>query len=89
MGKVIIEILESEGCAKCVGLRERVKGVVHQLKDKNIEVKHLDLFDDQERIIELRIYTSPALIINGKLYFMGTIPSEEEIKNIILENLGE
>jgi len=89
MGKVILEILESEGCAKCVGPRERVKEVVEKLKDKNIEVKHLDLFEDQHRIVQLGMYTSPALAINGKLYFIGTIPSEEELTNLILEKLGE
>ncbi len=89
MAKVILEILDSESCAKCFGLKERVNEVLEELKDKDIEVKKLDLFEDQNRIVELGLYTSPALVINGKLYFLGTIPSKEELKNLILEKLGE
>ncbi len=88
MGKVILEILDSEGCAKCVGLKDRVKEVLNELNSSQIELKNLDLFDNQERIVQLGIYTSPALAVNGKLYFIGTIPSKEDLKNIILKEIG-
>ncbi|SNZ08573.1 Thioredoxin domain-containing protein [Persephonella hydrogeniphila] len=89
MEKVIIEILDSEGCAKCVGLRERLYTVLNQLGYDNIEVRHLDLFEDQERIVELGIYTSPALAVNGRVYFLGIVPSEKSLKEVITDNIGD
>jgi len=89
MAKVVIEVLESESCAKCAGLKYRVQEVLEELKDKDVEVRYLDLFDDQNRIVELGMYTSPSLAINGELYFVGKIPSKEELKSLILEKLGE
>ena len=89
MAKAVIEVLESESCAKCVGLKYRVQEVLEELKDKDIEVRYLDLFEDQDRIVELGMYTSPSLAINGELHFVGKIPSKEELKSLILEKLGE
>ncbi len=89
MDKVLIELLESNACAKCAGLKERVNEVIKQFPEDKIELKYLDLFDDQKRIVELGMYTSPALAVNGELYFLGKIPSEEELKNLISEKLGE
>ncbi len=89
MAKVVIEVLESESCAKCAGLKYRVQEVFEELKNKDIEIRYLDLFEDQNRIVELGMFTSPALAINGELYFVGTIPSKEELKKVIIEKLGE
>ncbi|WP_457626518.1 thioredoxin family protein [Persephonella sp.] len=89
MEKIVIEILDSEGCAKCVGLRERLYTVLGQIEYGNIEVRHLDLFEDQKRIVELGIYTSPALAVNGKVYFLGIVPSEKSLKEVILDSIGD
>jgi hypothetical protein len=43
MAKVVLELLEAESCAKCYGLKERVKEVIQQLDRKDIEIKYLDL----------------------------------------------
>ena len=53
-----------------------------------IEVKLLDPIKDSERIVELGILTSPAVAVNGKVKFAGTVPSEEKIKRAIEEEMG-
>ncbi len=80
--KVLLEVLESDFCPKCAVVRERVERVA---KEMGAEVRHLDPIRDSDRIIELGILTSPAIVINGKVRFAGTVPSEEKIKKAIEE----
>jgi hypothetical protein len=42
---------------------------------------------DFNKIAEYRIYATPALVINGKVKCSGRIPSKEEIKRWIQEEL--
>ncbi len=81
---ILVEVLESNFCPKCAVVKERVLKVAEEL---NAEVKLLDPIKDTDRIVELGLLTSPAVVINGKIKFAGVVPSEEEIKRAIREEL--
>ena len=81
---VVVELLESNFCPKCAVVKDRVERVAKEL---GIEVKLLDPIEDTERIVELGILTSPAIVVNGKVKFAGVVPTEEKIKRAIEEEL--
>ncbi|HID66629.1 MAG TPA: thioredoxin family protein [Aquificaceae bacterium] len=83
--KVFIEILESDFCPKCKVVKERVLKVAREM---GVQVKVLDPVKDIHRITELKLLTSPAVVINGKVKFAGIVPSEEKIRMAIKEELS-
>ncbi|WP_457601154.1 thioredoxin family protein [Hydrogenivirga sp.] len=82
---VVIELLESNFCPKCAAVKEKVTKVAKEL---GVEVKMLDPIDDADRIVELGVLTSPAVIVNGKVKFAGVIPTEEKIRQAVEEELS-
>ena len=83
--KVRVEILESNFCPKCASVKERVLKVAREL---GVEVILLDPVEDTDRIVELGILTSPAVVVNGKVKFVGVIPTEEKIRQALLEEMS-
>ena len=81
---VVVELLESNFCPKCAVVKERVEKVA---KDMGVEVRLLDPVEDADRIVELGILTSPAVVVNGKVKFAGVIPTEEKIRKAIEEEI--
>ena len=83
--EVIIELLESNACPKCAVVKERVEKVAREL---GATIKLLDPINDYDRIVQLGILTSPAIVINGKVKFAGVIPTEEKIRKAIMEEIS-
>ncbi len=81
---VVVELLESNFCPKCGAVKERVLKVAKEL---GVEVRMLDPVEDVDRITELGILTSPAVVVGGKIKFAGVVPTEEKIREAILEEL--
>jgi small redox-active disulfide protein 2 len=77
-----IEILGT-GCPKCLVVEEIMKKVVKELGIK-ANVEHVY---DIEKIIEYGVMMTPAIAINGKIKIEGKIPSIEEAKKMIKEEL--
>jgi len=81
---VVVELLESNFCPKCAVVKDRVEEVAKEL---GVEVRLLDPIKDIERITELGILTSPAVVVNGKVKFAGVVPTKEKIRKTIEEEL--
>jgi glutaredoxin len=82
---VLIEVLEAGYCPKCGVVKERVLKLAAEL---GAEVKVIDPLRDPDRVVELNLLTSPAVVINGRVRFAGTVPSEEELRAAIEEEGG-
>jgi small redox-active disulfide protein 2 len=67
------------GCASCKKLHEQVLKAVQEI-DNNIKV---DYITDITKLIELGIMSSPALVINGKVASVGTVPPISKIKEML------
>lgn len=83
--KVVVEVLEAGYCPKCAVVKDRVLKVAEDLE---VEVKVLDPIRDADRIAELGILTSPAVVVNSKIKFAGVVPSEEKIRKAIEEEIS-
>lgn len=72
------------GCPSCKKLHAIVENIAKEI-DTSLEVQYSD---DIAKLVELGAMASPALAINEEIIFAGKIPSDEEIKEIILEKLN-
>ncbi len=83
--EIVVELLEANSCPKCAVVKDRVMKVAREM---GAQVRLLDPVEDCDRVVELGILTSPAVVINGKVKFAGVIPTEEKIKEAIQEELS-
>lgn len=77
-----IQILGT-GCSKCKKLYEAVKSVIADSKDFEVE-KITDIM----KIMKFDVIVTPALAIDGKVMFSGSIPSTGELKQLLFEDEG-
>ncbi len=67
------------GCPTCKTFFERTKEAVKQL-GLATEVEYIT---DVEKIVELGIMHSPALVVDGTPVLVGSLPSVEKIKEAL------
>ncbi len=63
------------GCPKCFELERRVKNALERLK---LEAS-LDKVSDLKQIMSFGVFSTPALVIDGKVVFQGQLPSVDDI----------
>jgi len=73
-----IEILGS-GCAKCKALEERANEAVKKA-GLDATVGHIH---DIDKIIEMGVFSTPAMAVDGKVVFSGSLPSVNELVAIL------
>lgn len=79
-----IEVITAPGCMKCGRAKELVAKVIQDYE--GVEVKEVSVVDIPERIVELSIMATPAVIMNGNLEFRSH-PKEGELRGKIEEYL--
>ncbi|MCX8161301.1 MAG: thioredoxin family protein [Candidatus Saccharicenans sp.] len=70
------------GCPKCFELERRVKNALERLKMEATVEKVSDL----KQIMSFGVFSTPALVIDGKVVSQGHLPSVEEILNWLQAN---
>jgi small redox-active disulfide protein 2 len=78
--KMQVKIL-GPGCPRCGELERRT---INALAELNVAAD-VEKVSDIKKIMEYGIFSTPGLIINGKVKSSGRIPRPEEIKAWILE----
>jgi len=73
---MIIKILGS-GCPNCQKLEANAQQAVKELNLADIKVEHIY---DIDKIIEMGIVLTPAIVFDNKIKAMGRIAGVEEIK---------
>uniref|UniRef100_A0A7C4YF99 Thioredoxin family protein n=1 Tax=candidate division WOR-3 bacterium TaxID=2052148 RepID=A0A7C4YF99_UNCW3 len=79
-----IKIL-GQSCPNCDRLYMETMGVLQEL-NISADIEHIQ---DLKEISKYGMIATPGLVINGKVYSMGRIPSKEKIKEWILNNWKE
>ncbi|MCX7785017.1 MAG: thioredoxin family protein [candidate division WOR-3 bacterium] len=73
------------GCPRCSEVEKRTFDALAEL---NVPAD-VQKITDMKRIMEYKILCTPGLIINGKIKSAGRIPSKEEIKKWIEEEMNK
>lgn len=69
------------GCFQCNGLEQTVMRVLNEMA-LPASLEHVT---DIKQMAEYGFVRTPALVINGKIVAMGTVPSEKQIKEWVTE----
>ncbi|MBP1665114.1 MAG: redox-active disulfide protein 2 [Bacteroidetes bacterium] len=77
-----IEVLGT-GCPKCKSLEKATREVVAQ---NNIDAVITKVEDIME-IMKFNVMTTPALVIDGKVVVKGRVPSNDELKQILTNQI--
>ena len=70
------------GCANCKNLE---KAVINCLAELNLDAE-VEKVEDIQKIISYGIMRTPGLVINNKVVISGRVPSQNEIKEILLKH---
>ena len=73
-----IQILGT-GCVKCEKLFENAKKAVDECGGDC----ELEKISDIEKIVDMGVMMTPALVINGEVKMVGKLASPEEIKQLL------
>jgi small redox-active disulfide protein 2 len=71
------------GCSKCKSLEVRTRKVMNEL-GLNAEITKVE---DIMEIMKYNIMNSPALVIDEKVVIKGRVPSEDEIKQFLIQKI--
>ncbi len=71
------------GCPRCGEVEKRT---ISALAELNVGAD-VQKVTDIKKISEYKVFATPALVINGKIKASGRIPSPEEIKQWIQEEM--
>jgi small redox-active disulfide protein 2 len=75
---VKIQVLGT-GCKKCATVQSNAETAAREL---GIEAE-VEKIEDINKIVEFGVMSTPALAVDGKVKFVGKIPSAEEIKGVL------
>jgi MtaA/CmuA family methyltransferase len=90
--KVIIDVitLDSEGCAPCQYMVEAVKSIVPMFNGLVIWREHkIKEKESVEFMMGLMVRNIPTICIDGKIKFVSTIPSRDELIRVIQDRINE
>lgn len=73
-----IEVLGT-GCAKC---RQLEKDVYNALAELNVAAE-VSKVQDIKKIVEYKVMSTPALVIDGEVKITGRLPRKEELHKFI------
>jgi predicted DsbA family dithiol-disulfide isomerase len=79
-----IELLTAPGCSACENAKNRLREVVERLGDEfPMEIVEVDVSQNFEATEKYGIMSTPALVVDGSLEFVG-VPKESELRERIL-----
>jgi predicted thioredoxin/glutaredoxin len=76
-------LITSDNCEECDALEIKLRRLAKRILCFKLNVFKANDFNIKE---EMKIYITPALIINGKLQFYGDVP-ENKLKEILFKQI--
>ena len=85
MKKIMLEVIGSEPpCKKCKQVEENAKSAADAMKSQGIAVEVVKLNSVSKAVLEkYGSLITPAVTLNGIIKFMGRVPSQEELLNLL------
>ena len=71
---ISVQLVTAPGCSKCARVKQTIADTLTRLQDTyRIELREVDLTEEPEIAAEHGIWSTPALVIDGELAFVGPI----------------
>jgi glutaredoxin len=75
---IAVQLVTVPGCAKCAQAKQAIADAVGRLQASyRFEVREVDLTEQPEIAAQHGIWSTPALVINGELAFVGSVDEQE------------
>ena len=78
--------IQALGCG-CANSQKNYDAVVEAVKELDLN-EEVEFYKDQNGILAMGIMSTPALVIDGKVYSMGRVLSVKEAKELIKKALN-
>lgn len=75
---ITIQVLGT-GCKKCAALKENAEAAIKQL---GVEAD-VQKIEDINEIVKFGVMTTPALVVDGQVKFVGKVASPQEIVKVL------
>jgi len=69
------------GCKKC----DKVYDMLENIKEEQGYDLQIDKVEDLKSIVAYGVMATPTLVINGELFFKGSVPNKKKLLNTIQE----
>ncbi len=73
------------GCVNCIKLENLVKEVV----EENNLPANVEKITDKEKFMDYGIMITPGLVVNGKVFAMGKIPTKSTLEHWLKNMIGK
>jgi thioredoxin 1 len=76
---VVVEVLTAAGCDQCLRAQALVQSVVEQFGEDQVRYRAVNVVDEIDYAVALRVLGTPAVAIDGSLAF-GKLPSPAKLR---------
>ncbi len=85
-----IEVLTSPDCRPCEHLKKLLNEVLQQLSGEigQVELQEIDVIENPDVVVKYGVLATPAMAVNGRLWFTGVPKRGELIDRIVKEARG-
>ncbi len=86
--KARIEIFSSPGCSQCKRAARQILEMLREISESDVEIREVNVLEDLEYALEVGVYTTPAIAVNGRLVYSG-LPKRKELQSRLREALKQ
>lgn len=75
-----VKVYGKQGCKKCTKVKETFEKITEKEGMDDIVVKKVN---DMEELVSKGVMSTPAVSLDGKMIFVGKVPSEDDILKVL------
>ncbi len=83
---ITIELFSASTCNRCSEAKKRIQILIDELGDDRVEYRELDVLEELDYAVTMGILTTPSIVINGQLVFVG-MPSLKQFNSELKSRL--
>jgi len=79
---VKVEVFSAPGCNSCGQARKVLKKLADEMGNGHFEWREVNILEELDYAVEIGVFATPAIAINGELLFTGQ-PSENKLRKVL------
>jgi len=81
-----IELFSSNICSRCLQTKRTLQALVDELGAEQFELHFIDVVENIDHAVEMRVLTTPSLAINGELIY-SSMPSTATLRQRLRQEI--